>query len=59
VHHLNGEGIALFGPIERHDNDRRGHGRRGRIVGDCDVLGGKVGVGFRDRDGWWSGNHDG
>lgn len=55
VHHLNSEGVALFGSIKSHDNDGRGHGRRGRVVGDGDVLGGKVIVGFWDRDG----KHDG
>lgn len=59
MHHLDGKGIALLGPVEGYDYDRRSRRGRGRIVRDSDVLGGKVSVRLRHGDGWWSGNHDG
>ena len=57
MHHLDRECIALFGPVERHDDDGCYGGRGGRVVGDGDVFGGEVGVGVWERDGWWSGDH--
>jgi hypothetical protein len=50
VHHLDGVGIALFGAVERHDDDGRGDGGAGGVVGYEDVLQGKGGVGFRGDD---------
>src|SRR2546423_12953286 len=59
MHHLDGERIALFRAIERHDYNGRCDGRGSGIMRDGDMLRGKIGVGFWDRDWRWGGEHCG
>jgi hypothetical protein len=55
VHHLDGEGIALFGTIERNDYDGGGFGGMFGIVGDLDVPYGQSRVRLGDLDFDWVG----